>query len=406
MDNQSCNRGYKIFPSSFCTEAVVDPAIAGQQQPSINIGPITQEQWVNDISEPLQRAIDYCLHKGIGNLQLRPNTYPLSKPLHIASGKLTISGTGLGLATSRDPCVVPVLKLSPLNHLGQSVMTPPKAAIMVAATNTGLSTGVLDDTKLIGNVSIHGIAVESVGQTTTKALVHFRNAFACVVERCRIGGSPTPGGIAADFTHTDMANAHQGVGLMFSRNRVTTNPTAISWLNHVRFNTISWCNGKGLVMGCSDSWINENYVDHTSGCLEIDFSGNKWTHNHIDQTRGIGDETGISFIEPDSADTPRRGSSVVANNTLDIHGTAIALSQFSEDTIIVGNTFRASRNTYIALNRAKYISITGNVLRRSNTAGFKPITHIGIPVSLAITGNTLRNALDPALLPFATGNTQ
>lgn len=405
LDSHSCNRGSKIFPASFCTDR---GGTTPGSTPSLAIGPITEDQWQNDMSAPIQKAVDYCLHHKIGTLEFRPNRYPLAKPIVIAAGNLTIKSTGQGLATSRDACVAPMFVLvdSPASAATAGIAI--EALFIIQATDSGLSTGNRVGDRLIGNVAFYNVGITSRGKTTTKALVYAHNAFSTTIERCFIGGFTTPGGIQTvdgiPNVHVDMSNAHQGVGVLFDRNE-TVGQSRISWLHRIHENAIHWCTKKAMVMAGSDSWITGNYISHTAGLAENDFSGNIYAHNHIDTGRGIGDATGISFVERDPSEPPRKGATVISSNYIDLMTVGIGLSDATEDTTIIGNQLRANSGTHINLARAKHITVTGNTLRSVSAPGFSPIKVIGTPSNLTIMGNVLRQPLVPSLQPFANANT-
>lgn len=305
---------------------------------------------------------------------------------------------------SRDACIAPLIELTNT--------APIKAAIAIQATNTGLGLlledggdATLVDNTLIGNVALEGITILSKGRTTTEALVHGRNTFSTSIRDCFIGGLQTPGGIGTvngiSTVHTDMHNAHQGVGVLFDRNETV----GINWLQRIDTSHIHWCTKKAIVMAASDSWITQNYISHTAGIAENDFSGNIYNANHIDTGRGIGDATGISMVERDPAEVPRKGATVISNNYIDIMEVAIGLSDATEDLQIIGNQLRANTKAHIALAKARHISITGNTLRSVTVPGFSPIKVSGTPADLTITGNVLRQPLLLSLQPFAYGNT-
>ncbi len=366
----------------------IDPTANGVMvfPESFDIYP-TSQQRQTDMSGFLQEAIDTCLQNQIGTLKLQPGLYPIENPLVIHSSRLTITSTGEAKASLHDAKRVPIIKL----------MKDAPYGVLIA--NNGLTNG----DKMIGGIVLKNIAIRSVGNLTRMGLLTLYNAHNCEVTKCYIGGEFTPGGVNAEFQHIDTRNAHQGHLVMMLADR-TPGSKAVSWLNRLSYCYLHWALRKGLIMESSDSWIERNYISHTAGVAENDHSGNEYAGNHIDNTRGLGDETGLSFVERNPAAISTDGTSMIHGNYFDIHKTGVQLANQSKGTVITANHFRACKRTYIDLNSAEHISVTANSFRKNPSARFKPII-ARAPKHITISSNSNFNRFDRRLKPFLWGNT-
>lgn len=362
------NQGYMIFPSSF------------------NIEP-TKQQRTTDMSGLIQDAIDFCLENNIGTLKFQPGKYPLASPLRIHASGLTIMSTANAKAVINDPKRVPVFELT--KNMDQGILIAPNGRTSGGA--------------LIGRIRIENISLRSIGKATKMGLMTFYNAFSCEVSHCYIGGARTPGGIDSKNKHIKTDNAHQGHQIMMLRDR-SPGTKAISWLNRISYCNLHWATRKGLVMESSDSWIEKNYISHTAGVAENAHSGNEYEGNHIDLSRGLGDQAGLSFVERNPVAKGAKAATMIVGNYFDIHKIGIQFSKTSKGTVITGNHFRDCTQTYIHLVDAKHISVTANSFRKSSKRRFSPILSNDAK-KITIASNVNFNRFQAKLKPFLHGNT-